>query len=210
MDILAVIPALLEQADTILTLPLIDHARLVHTLIQEYWSLDHRLKALQHELEPHGGDAMYWPRLATMNNPADDDVLGKVFPVIYHFPDIRTANTFMLYWSAVAMVWSGLAGLYQYMSKQLSHDATAVALCECLPDVGERKHWGRMASQACQCVEYCIKEPTSGSALMSIVAPLGILGGYLETDLRYRREAEWVRGVHTAMAKRGLRLLEHL
>lgn len=82
-------------------------------IINVCWKLDAELALFFDDLKSRTPGPPYWPTLSTTDNPTDDPNLGKLFPVSFHFINLRVAMTYMTYWSASAALWFVLTYLYQ-------------------------------------------------------------------------------------------------
>lgn len=210
LDLLLEIPGLLADADEMLQAPEHSHPKLASGIFWKYWRLDARLQDLQRELESDAAGPLYWPVLSSLESSADDHILGKVFPAVFEFPDLRTANTMMLLWTTMAMARAGCTGLHGYMQElSIKGQSQAVSMFRQLPSLESCESWISLARNACQCVEYCVKEPASGFARLTASVPLQVLTGYLQGDSRGRRELVWTYGMLERISKRGMRLLQY-
>jgi hypothetical protein len=78
-------------------------------MIDQCWMLDAELQRWYKDLESSSPGPLYWPHFSKQESPTDDPELGKLFPVAFHFPNLFTASTIMVYWTAQVMVWSMLS-----------------------------------------------------------------------------------------------------
>jgi hypothetical protein len=112
LDFLSRAPDILRQADKLKDLKSYDLLLTSLKIVDLCWKLDADLQRFYDHLELSTSGPLYWPKLSTEGNPADDPEQGKVFPVAFHFSNLRMANAVMLYWATCLMLWSGLSQLY--------------------------------------------------------------------------------------------------
>jgi hypothetical protein len=84
-------------------------------IVDRCWKIEAELRQLFTDLENGNPGPLYWPELSTAVNPADDAELGKVFPVAFHFPNLMTAYTCMIYWASLIPLWAILSHVYQLL-----------------------------------------------------------------------------------------------
>ena len=81
------------------------------------WELDARLHFFYDEFEREYLDHLYWPELsAGIITTADEKELGMVFPVAFQFLNINIAHVCLLYWVSNAILWSGMAFMYNLIA----------------------------------------------------------------------------------------------
>ena len=89
------------------------------------WKIEADLRHFYENLERANHGPLYWPKFSTDDNPADDAEHGKVFPVAFHFPNLKMAFTCMMYWASLNLAWAVLAQVYQLLRTQPDHDSAA-------------------------------------------------------------------------------------
>ena len=90
-------------------------------IIDRCWKMDAKLRRFFENLERETDGPIYWPNLSTSNdNSTDDPKLGKVFPVAFHFSNIRMAHMCMLYWADCSILWVGMGYLYKVLAGYLA------------------------------------------------------------------------------------------
>jgi hypothetical protein len=92
-------------------------------IVDRCWKIEAELRQLFTALENGSPGPLYWPELSTTVNPADDAELGKVFPVAFHFPNLVTAFTCMIYWASLILLWAVLSHVYQLLGALKVHNA---------------------------------------------------------------------------------------
>jgi hypothetical protein len=115
-------------------------------IVDRCWKIEAELRQLFTDFENENPGPLYWPKLSTIVNPADDAVLGKVFPVAFHFPSLRTAATCMIYWATLIPLWAVLSHVYQLLGTLKVHNTTATD-----SPSDARCHGGNGNHDACSC-----------------------------------------------------------
>lgn len=115
-DLLALAPAIFNKAKGFENMDPITRLRTALEVIESMWEIETAQAKFFIELEESIPGPMYWPELSVLNNPADGFDQGKMFPVAFHFCNLRVANTVMTYWSAQVMAWNGLSQLYMLVA----------------------------------------------------------------------------------------------
>ena len=80
--------------------------------------LDQSLELWYEELQHEIPAPQYWPELSTIDNPADDQEHGKVFPVCFKFSSLRNAKVLMNYWALSIMLHSTDLLTYRALQEQ--------------------------------------------------------------------------------------------
>ncbi len=104
LDLMAQMPALFVDADAIPAMPPGEAVLARLALINRSWDLYAELERWYEEAQPSTPE--YWTVFATMPNPTDDPVLGKVFPTALYYPSLRLANRYLYYWTSVILTLS--------------------------------------------------------------------------------------------------------
>jgi hypothetical protein len=115
-----VAPGIFERGDALAGLPGPIAMREAADMLDHCWKLDALLQEFYAELEASHPGPLYWPQFSNRDNPADDPELGKVFPVAFHFSNLKMAQTLIMYWAVLLMLYQGLNDLHGlvYMLKQ--------------------------------------------------------------------------------------------
>jgi hypothetical protein len=224
LDFVALTPDVFRQGDALQYLE--GHSLLLTTLgiVDQCWKLDAELQGFFERLEHSALGPLYWPKLSKDGNPADNPELGKLFPVCFHFLNLRMANTLMFYWATVLMLWNGFFQLYGIISSIQLDKRTMSGLeddgsCEDevstqydmsqLPPLGHRTDFGSVARNICQSVEYCMQDEMLGAGPPSVIAPLNIVIDTLQSHPQYHREVLWAKAAIDRVEKRGMRFLKY-
>lgn len=190
-------------------------------IIDLSWEMDEELLSLYNSLECSIPGPLYWPKLSTTPNPADNEVDGKVFPVAFEFINLKTAMTCMLYWSTITMLYSGFVSLYGVLQQipftrefalesKHAHPLLLEAMPECgdtcicnghgclttidvrkLRPLGIRADVATPARNVMQSVEYCTKPEMLDYGASSVINPLAIVVDTIAHYDHCRKEVEW-------------------
>lgn len=228
-DFFALAPEIFKQADRLKDLNPHDALHQILEIVDQCWKIDTELERFYIELEGSTLDPLYWAKLSRETNPADDAKLGKVFPVAFHFRNLKMAGTLMFYWATLLMLWSGLFHLYQAISN-LDLNCQAIDCCcvsfkdkthnsgnsyirnfnmSQLPQLDHRSDFASMAWKICQSVEYCMHESMLGLGPALVAAPLQIVIDTLKEHPGYGREVSWAKSALARVTGRGLRILRY-
>jgi hypothetical protein len=129
-DTIAYVPEIFSQTDNFGSMAPVDILTTALRIIDRCWEMDADLQDLYHALESSIPGPIYWPELSTMSNPADDEENGKVFPVAFHFFNLKMAMSLMLYWSTQTIMHNGMVLLYHHVMKTVPVSLMDVYLAE--------------------------------------------------------------------------------
>lgn len=213
-DCLAQAPAILQRSNLLPFLDSQQQVELVQQMVRECLKIDNMLQQILDEAELATPGPLYWPVLSRTNNPTDDEASGKLFPVAYHFTDLKTAALLMLSWASLVMLWSGLCRLYDHIetiSPDLIHtaDSTGPPHDDRLPPLGHRSDYLSMARNVCQSVEYCLQEEMMISGALLVTPALSFVIGTLKDRPQCAREVAWMRAAMDMVPQRGLRMVTY-
>ena len=228
-DFFALAPGLFGQADEIKDLNSHSALNKILEIVARCWEVDAGLERFYAELEAITLGPLYWPELSKEKSPADDEDLGKVFPIAFHFLNLSTADTLMFYWATLLMLWSGLCLLYQAipdLDLNCQEIDCSCTLCKDktieggnahirrfdmtqLPPLNHRSDFVSVAWNICQSVEYCMQDSMLGLGPASVTAPLQIVIETLKEIPGYGREVFWAKEVLDRVTRRGLRILKY-
>jgi hypothetical protein len=208
-------------------------------IVDRCWKIEAELRQLFTDLENRNPGPLYWPELSTAVNPADDAELGKVFPVAFHFPNLVTAFTCMIYWASLILLWAVLSHVYQLLGAlkvhntatnssadagdNSSHDAcsredkpptpqhttTQFDMSQLLP-VDPRIDVLAASRNICQSLEYCMQKEMKGLGPTITVIPLMAVIDILPNFPHCNRELAWAKALREKFNEKGLRLMKYL
>jgi len=192
-------------------------------IVEQCWTIDAELLRLHKELEDTALGPVYWPEFSTEPNSADDPELGKVFPVAFHFPSLRTAHTCMLYWTLSIMLWSGLSDLYRVLAAMQPDsnnnggdddddgaDSTPLFNISQLPPLEHRVDGRPMVRNICQSLEYCLQDEMRAMGPLTAQFPLQVVIEYLRQSPEHGRELQWAQAAMVKLRKSGCQISRYL
>lgn len=168
------------------------------------WQVDENLRCFFDEIEASTNGPLYWPAFPTRSGKIRDleDESEELFPVEYHFSDLRTATTLVFYWSMQLILYSGMSQLYGlfdqltgglYMDwNNLIEPETNLCFAQKLglPPLGNRTDILTPARNICQSVEFCVQDDLGISA---VTGPLNIVINLLIPWPGYEGEIKWAK-----------------
>jgi hypothetical protein len=200
-------------------------------IVDRCWKIEAELRQLFTDLENGNPGPLYWPELSTTVNPADDAELGKVFPVAFHFPNLVTAFTCMIYWASLMLLWAVLSHVYQLLGTLKVHNTatdspadaggedkpptpqhsttTQFDMSQLLP-VDPRIDVLAASRNICQSLEYCMQKEMKGLGPTITVIPLMAVIDILPNFPHCSRELAWAIAVREKFNEKGLRLMKYL
>jgi hypothetical protein len=188
--------------------------------------MDQSLRDIYEDIRLQEEGPLYWPVLSPSFK---DSVQGQgLFPVIYEFPDLKTATLLMLYWSSRAMVWATVSNLYDVIRLQGVH-ATTVPIVDITSEkhdpsptndgenLSERdsttQHDGqnylKMARNVCQSLEYCLQEDMSLLGILAATVPVIITVWAIRYRHNDEAELAWLMNASQKM-RQGLRMWTYI
>lgn len=189
-------------------------------LCQDCWNLDARLEQFFQNLLGYFDGPLYW--LISQGDSmtlVGNGTCRTDFPhLAYHFPDIRIAQIMLLYWSALAMLRSGIAHLNQLTSSiappinadcQLpggTEDFESVARLPTIHDLD----YAEQARNVCRSIGYCMQEDMITLGLAVVTAPLKIVIDVFESWEGYESEINWCKKRLGVVENRGIRVAKYL
>jgi hypothetical protein len=215
---------IMAQAEQLASLKGTELITSVLTIISRCWEVDAKMQEIYRELETSTLGPLYWPEFSTLDNPADDSELGKVFPVAFHFLNLRMAGTCILYWALCIILWSGLTSLYSIIAKAgLENGSIATATSEDdssdglspetfdikqLPPLQHRADITELIWNICQSFEFCMQDEMRSMGPSTILFPLQIALGHLKARPQNPRELSWAAAALEMIYERGFRILK--
>ena len=221
-----VAPGIFKQADRLGKIDLWSSLQETLKIIDQCWEVDAALGRFYEEYTANLPDRLYWLKLSKTSDGLGEE---KVFPVAFHFIDLRTANTLMYYWSTLLMLWSGLCRLYQHISnldsqgfsiynmhvsgseddRSPSESTLPRPTADRLPLLVHRTDFASVAWNICQSVEYCMQEDMLDFGPQSVAVPLQIVVETLRGIPTYSRQLLWAEKVLEQVTRRGIRILKY-
>ncbi|KAH8897891.1 hypothetical protein GQ53DRAFT_837646 [Thozetella sp. PMI_491] len=160
-------------------------------VISKCLTIDFSLRQLYDGLQRSIASPLYRAELSTLSSRADDEKLGKVFPVSFHFTGFHVAQAVTTYWSSLISVH------YQLMSTYRRAATLETSLSPAYCEERTRFHadeWRRAARNTCQAAEYMSQKSMGELGSISIVTFLRACKMCFMIDVGYDwgREIRWV------------------
>ncbi|KAF4263113.1 hypothetical protein KXV68_002994 [Aspergillus fumigatus] len=225
-DCLARMPSILQRYDRLSSLHRKEILDSTYGLVQECLRIDQTLQDIYEDLRLQAEGPLYWPVLSPSFK---NSVQGQGwFPVIYDFPDLRTATLLMLYWASRAMLWATLSNLHDVIKLQGVHGSTPAFV-----EVTSEKHdpspsndkeissernspplhdgqiYLRMARNVCQSLEYCLQEDMSLLGILAASIPVIITVWAIRYRHNDEAELAWLMNASQKM-RQGLRMWTYI
>ena len=91
-------------------------------LLQSCLGLNEQLLAWNEELTRQVNGQLYWIVPSVAHSPADDPVLGRIFPIAFQFPSLGIAQLLLMYWSILVLLYRTIQDLQDRLKKQVTSD----------------------------------------------------------------------------------------
>lgn len=197
-------------------------------MLNESWTLDGQLHAFFLKLEKESLGPIYWTESSKGKvSPMDDENSERVFPDVFTFSDLRTAQTCTLYWATLSILWSGMGYLYGFVVGLQQHAASIPSSSSStpstdsqitppplpfpeVPPLGHRTDIAILAKNICRSIEFCMQDEFKGAGLGLAVLPLKVAIETLNDAGGYEKEVEWAKKTMELLAGGGIRILNHL
>jgi hypothetical protein len=238
VDCLCEASSIYQENDRIEHLSSVDKLESWLRSLSKCWQMDAVIRSVFEEFEKEFPQPMYWSVLSKDDNPADDLVRGKVFPVAYKFPSIKVARLLMMYWAVSFLVWTGLSLLYQgiaslefdpgdaHCSSFPECEAFDDNMCHCkylrpqpsgsyrydvshFPSLGHRADPKCLVDNVCQSIEYCLNSDVAVWGTWSAGTPLTLIYETAKTFPGCGRKVVWMEATLRKLQERGLRILNY-
>jgi hypothetical protein len=203
IDVLAGIAKIVGQAFEMASLESAKPLSIMPEIVDCCWKMDAKLQQLFEELQRRNLGPLYWSKFSIQTNPVDDLELGKVFPVAFHFPNLRIAHTCMLYWTASMLLWSILSPVYQALGA-VQFDMSR------LPVLQQHLDVAALSRNICQSLEYCLQDEMRGLGSAITIIPLHVVIRILRDYPSCSRELSWSQAMSQKVAEKGIRVLKHI
>ncbi|OAQ65323.1 C6 zinc finger domain-containing protein [Pochonia chlamydosporia 170] len=154
--------------------------------------LDADLQNWYVEYEQSWSGPLYQTAFCTLKSQFDNDELGKVFPISYHFPVFTIGYVLITYWSGM-MVVHNIAMAAQYKLAYVASMSPSGTLSACAAAKEHTDIWLDMVRNMCQSVEYFMGQETGR---IGPTTAMGIMQGCMaslsgEPEL-WGRERGWI------------------
>jgi hypothetical protein len=202
LDLMIQLPSIMEELDKldISTTKVTERPTLIR-LLQLCSNIDRQLLAWNEKLEKQGHGQLYWEVPSVANSPADDPILGQVFPLVFQFPNRRTAQLLLLYWSLLILLYRTIQDIQKSLTRQVTSDI-AMSHSFGLSNRDKRDPYlehncpsndqiSLLADNICQSFEYCYRAKNGTLGLQSTVFPLWVARNFYQSQSDKSRHLEW-------------------
>ena len=206
LDILSEAPAIFRRADDFQTFDPEQRPSAACAVIKDCWWVDETLHTFYDEFSDAASGTLYWeePSKRSFVHDIEDIFLCTT---AYHFPDIDTARTLVLYWAALTMLWTGMTRLYHLVTALEQAGLSTPEIAK-LPPLKQKANFIAPARNVLQSVEYMLEDRLLGLGPLSIVAPVSIVVETIRDFPQYAHEVTWADEVLGEVKERGLKILE--
>jgi hypothetical protein len=210
-DALFDLPAILKQLDEISheenQTALQDGFR---DIIAKFLKVESTMEGLYRNFENSVSGPLYWSELSTLESHLDDETLGKVFPVSFHFPAFVVAQVVTTYWSGIMAVHHNLMFTYDKLASiesstaftsaagsPLSSTTDSSSLNSVVPSYlrshEHRNTWVSMVRNICQSAEYFLQDQMGELGSLTVLTLLsGCISCFGSSPDTCNREVSWI------------------
>jgi hypothetical protein len=207
------LPSIMEALDRLATNTNKTAERLVLIRLLELCSsLDGQLLGWNEKLKTQVQGQLYWTVPSVADNPADNPVVGRIFPLAFQFPSLSIAQLLLLYWSMLILLYRTIQDIQQRLKGQVtsgpaiqhSFDLHARDKSQCCSDHSDTSAStdgiSLLAKNVCQSFEYCYRSENGTLGLQSTVFPLWVAQNFYESQSDRDRELAWCSGLGNTTA----------
>jgi hypothetical protein len=202
LDLMIQLPSIMEELDMLaMSINKAAERPALIRLLQLCSSLNGQLLAWNKKLENQVQGQLYWMVPSVASSPADDPILGRVFPLVFQFPSLRTAQLLLLYWSLLVLLFRTI----QDIQKRLNMQATSETALQTnfAPTYTDRRELCNeqicpsndqiavLANNISQSFEYCYRTKHGTLGLQTTVFPLWVVRNFYESQSDRSRELVW-------------------
>jgi hypothetical protein len=193
------LPSIMEALDKLDRNKIAERSILIR-LLQLCTSLNEQLFTWGEKLKTEV-DHLYWTVPSVADNPADDPVLGRIFPLAFQFPSLTIAQLLLLYWSALILLYSTIQDIQKMLRRQVaSGTATQHGFClqvrdrsKICPDLScpSSDQIALLANNICQSLEYCYHSKNGTFGPQSTIFPLWVARSFYKSQSDRGQELAW-------------------
>lgn len=177
-------------------------------LIEDLLVLENRMQAYHTSLLSSYPEPLFWE--ANPSVPATNEFHMHSMQIVsrsgIHFHDLDLARILTLYWSTLAMIWSGLNDLWAATQALLANNLLGPQIHRSL--ALEPRDWLDPIRKVCQSVNYCKTEEPTGQGHMMIAAPLDMVLGVMRNRSGCEFEYEEAKRAREEISRNWLRVLQ--
>jgi hypothetical protein len=167
-------------------------------LLQLCSGLHEQLLAWNQKLETQSRSPLYWMVPSVANSPADDPVLGRVFPFVFQFPNLRIAQLLLLYWSMLILLYRTIQDIHKGLERKVTSgterqhrlqygDRSEVGYYSC----PSNDRIALLANNISQSLEYCYRSTNGTHGPQLSLFPLWVAQSFYESQSDRGRELAW-------------------
>jgi hypothetical protein len=169
-------------------------------LLQICSGLHEQLLAWNQKLETQGHSPLYWMVPSVASSPADDLVLGRVFPHVFQFSNLGIAQLLLVYWSTLILLYRTI----QNIQNRLTRMATSGTETQHSLQSRDRSELGSdhscsfsndrivlLANNICQSLEYCYRSTNGTHGVQLAMFPVQVAQSFYESQSDRGRELAW-------------------
>ena len=191
--------------------------------IDHCWKLEGELLQFWARFNEMYRGSMYWSEFSRHDNATDSEEFGKVFPVAFHYPNLRIAHTCAIYWSTLILLWATLAQLYQLpgpltaAQTTTDNDGSSGSSGTSSDDSSPAQPDARFAAltastlaaarNICQSLEYYMLDEMKAIGPQAAIIPLSAVIDTLPAFPGCERELAWAKAASEKIVEKGLRLM---
>lgn len=174
-------------------------------LLQSCLSLNEQLLAWNEKLTHQVHGQLYWIVPSVACSPADDPVLGRIFPLAFQFPSLGIAQLLLMYWSMLVLLYRTIQDIQERLEKQVTSDTSVQQSIgqrdrdrsELSSDYGHpsNEQISLLANNISQSFEYCYRTKSGTHGLQSTIFPRWVAQSFYESQSDRGRELAWCTGL---------------
>ncbi|ENH72158.1 hypothetical protein FOC1_g10006531 [Fusarium oxysporum f. sp. cubense race 1] len=152
---------------------------------------------------------LYWPQLSVASSSTDNEELGKLYPVSFHFPSYHVAETMILYWTVQTLIHASICSLSSRLPSSETKDITtfegdnlsakdnddmSLADIQHIVETSDFMLWPETSARyICQSVEYFFQQEFRGIGAGVVLSPILVVKACLSRSARdFSREIAWI------------------
>jgi hypothetical protein len=202
-DLIVQLPSIMEALDSLAESTNKSAERPVLILLLRLClSLNRQLLAWNERLENQGHSQLYWAVPSCAHSPADDPVLGRVFPLAFHFPSLLVAQLLLLYWAMLILLYRTIQDIQKWLQRQVT-SGTETHHSFGLQDSDSREEYpddgscpsndgiALLAGNISQSIEYCYRTANGTHGPQLTIFPLWVAQCFYRSQADRGRELAW-------------------
>jgi len=200
-DLMIQLPSIMEALDTVAasTNKLVETS-VVMRLLERCSSLNAQLLAWNEKLKTEVHGSLHWTVPSEAESPADDPVLGRIFPFAFQFPSLNIALLLLLYWSTLILLHRTTQDIQKILKRQTTSGTVMHSIG--LQDRGRNELFSEysypsddrialLANNICQSLEYCSSTKNGTLGPQSTMFALWVAQNFYESQSDRDRELAW-------------------